>query len=246
MNSVREESLSFNLYRELFIYVVPGIWFVVNLFLILELAGINIPLKFLEYVSGKQDENLNLVYLIAIFFTFIVLCLVMGHAIYSIGVCLLDKFSRVNLPCVKRLNYKRDIILKIIQRDYRIRPLVYKMSDYDISLNSLPAYLILDQIGLIRNELLHMKYLERYGTLTSMNRSLSTASLLLFFIGILVIAIPHKDKNFFGIFIFIVLAFSFSVVFLYRTVRLEEEFLDRILVSVMVLDIINNFEQQRN
>lgn len=241
MNIVTGESLSFNLYREIYIYIVPGIWFVSATTFVLILLGVNIPLEFLQYVSGKQDENLNLIYLLTLLFIFIILCLAIGHGLYGVSVKLFSIIMRMNLPCITSLKLKQSAIIDIIKTDKRLSFLVTRLESYGIHLNQIPAYLILDQIELIRNHLLHLKYLDRYGTLSAMNRSLATSSILIFMIN--VVTGIASNISFESYWIYMGVAFAiFSLIFSYRYIKLEEEFVDRVILSFLVLDIIAEFD----
>lgn len=228
---------SFNLYRELYIYIIPGMSFLIPLIFMLYDIGISIPLDYIIY-SSKQGENVSLIFLIAVFFVFIVLCTIIGHAFYNLSSITMKIFYMISRKSYNEISQKKDIIRKIIEYDPTFETFREDIHNYKVEINSVPIYLIIDEVDLLKNSDIHLRYLDRYGTLMSMNKSLSFSFFLLTLIDVSIILTQYLSQNYaenmLVLFVLLVVFTTLSLVFMHRTSILEKDFWDRLIITFLI------------
>lgn len=157
--------------------------------------GVSIPLDYIIY-SSKQGENVSLIFLIAVFFVFIVLCTIIGHAFYNLSSITMKIFYMISRKSYNEISQKKDIIRKIVEYDPTFETFREDIHNYEVKINSVPIYLIIDEVDLLKNSDIHLRYLDRYGTLMSMNKSLSFSFFLLTLIDVSIILTQYLSQNY--------------------------------------------------
>ncbi len=261
-----ETSISFNIFRDLYIYILPGFFLICLVsitFLILNLSYYNeekVILFFKDLIKNFITYLSNLKSLTTILFFFFLLTLflsyIIGHIIFLISqmiYSLLQDFL-LSLGIQPFYNYiyqikkKKQLIDDIGKMCFLFS--LKKCNNLDITfyeklIKSIDNYLLIDEWNLLYSYVLHMKYLERYGNMLSFTKSIFTAILINLLIIMIIKSFAQVETNsIFNIYIFLQIILS---IFLYtRILSLEQEFLERLLSTFIVINEKNKEKELKD